>query len=329
MIPTAQRSGTDQPPTIRLLFTGDINPGRCPAQIALARDDFTAPYHIVGEALRAADLTIGSLDGAISDRSPPSPCPETMNLIGPARTVEGLLFAGFDVITVATNHAKDCGSLGWNCAERSFNDTLANLNASGLMPVGGGIDLAAARAPAIVERHGVRFAFLGVTAVGPETWAGAAVAGTAPLSEEALPGLLADIAAARALADVVIVLPQWGVEYTDAPTPAQRRWAGAMIAAGAALIVGNHPHLVQPLEVFSPADRLGPAVAAYALGNFVFDQGPWRTRQGIVFEATFRGAELAEWRGLPIHIKSLYQPHWAEGDEGEAILARAYVMREP
>ncbi|MCC7361003.1 MAG: CapA family protein [Anaerolineales bacterium] len=316
------------PPAITLLFTGDINPGRCPAQIALARDDFTVSYQFVGETLRAADLAIGSLDGSISDQSAPSPCPQTMNLIGPSRTVEGLTYAGFDLITVATNHAKDCGSYGWNCQERAFNDTQANLNAAGIRTVGGGADLAAARAPVILEARGVRFAFLGVTEVGAETWASASVPGTAPLSAEALPGLLADIAAARAQADVVIVLPQWGVEYAPTPTAYQQDWAAAMFAAGATLIIGNHPHTVQPVvETATPEGAR--AVVAYALGNFVFDQGPWENRQGVLLRATFTGAALTGYELLPIHIYSLYQPRFADPTEAAAILQRADPARLP
>jgi poly-gamma-glutamate capsule biosynthesis protein CapA/YwtB (metallophosphatase superfamily) len=313
--------------TITLVFTGDINPGRCPAQIALAHNDFTLSYQFVGEVLRAADIAVGSLDGSISDLSPPSRCPQTMNLIGPARTVEGLTYAGFDLITVATNHAQDCGALGWNCQGRAIVDTLTHLSAAGILPVGGGTDLAAARMPVIIERGGVRFAFLGVTAVGPETWAredtrGTGAPGTAPLSAVALPGLLADITAARAAADVVIVLPQWGVEYTDAPTAEQQAWAAAMLEAGATLVIGNHPHLVQPVVATNNADGTPAAVVAYALGNFIFDQGPWRTRQGLVFRATFQGAALAGYDLLPIHIYSLYQPQWAGPAEAAQILAR-------
>jgi poly-gamma-glutamate synthesis protein (capsule biosynthesis protein) len=308
---------------IHLLFTGDINPGRCPAQIALAHNDFTLPYQIVGDALRSADIAVGSLDGAISDLSPPSPCPQTMNLIGPARTVEGLRYAGFDVITVATNHAKDCGRLGWNCSDRAFHDTLSNLRAAGILPVGGGENLAAALAPVIVERQGVRFAFIGVTEVGPNTFAGPTQPGTAPLSDESFPAVLAAIGAARLIADVVIVLPQWGVEYAETPSAGQLRWAGLMIDAGATLVIGNQSHVVQPVEVFAAADGSGArGVVAYELGNFVFDQGPWRTRQGMLFEATFEGRRLAGWRLRPIHILSLYQPAWPDEAEAQAILSR-------
>jgi hypothetical protein len=310
-------------PLIRLLFTGDINPGRCPAQIALAHDDFTLPYRAVGEALRAADIAVGSLDGALSDLSPPSPCPETMNLVGPTRTVEGFQYAGFDVITAATNHAKDCGQLGWNCSDRTLRDTLAHLRAAGIQPVGGGESLAAALAPAIVERQGVRFAFIGVTEVGSNTFATDTQPGTAPLDDQSLPAVLDAIIAARRAADVVIVLPQWGVEYAEMPSTNQWRWAGRMIAAGANLVIGNQAHVVQPVEIFGAPGQAAPsAVVAYALGNFVFDQGPWRTRQGVLFEATFQGRSLASWRLRPIHILSLYQPVWPGEAESQAILSR-------
>ena len=319
---TAEPTFTASPPAIRLLFTGDINPGRCPAQRALRANDFTLPYHHVAEVLRAADLTIGSLDGSLSDAAAPSPCPLTMNLIGPARTVEGLVFAGFDIITVATNHAKDCGARGWNCDDRALRDTLRHLSEAGLRPVGGGENLSAALAPVTVEVQGVRFAFIGVTAVGSETWAREDRPGTAPLSDEMLPLVTAAITAARGQADVVIVLPQWGVEYTPRPVDDQLRWAAALIEAGADLVIGNHPHVVEPVEVFPPAAGRRGGVVAYALGNFVFDQGPWETRQGVVFEAVFSGPTLTAWHLRPVHIYSLHQPDWAPPEEATAILDR-------
>ena len=303
---TAAPTPTPTPPTITLLFTGDINPGRCPAQRALAAKDFTLPYQLVADRLRLADITIGSLDGTISDLATPAPCPLTMNLIGPARSVEGLQFAGYDVLTTATNHALDCGSLGWRCKGRSLDDTRRNLLGAGIQPVGTGDTSAEARAPVFVERQGVRFAFLGVNAVtGENTWVTATQPGTAPLSAQSLAEVEADIARARSLADVVIVLPHWGVEYAAEPTADQRAWAAALVGAGADLVIGNHPHLVQAVEGFPSG-----GVVAYALGNFVFDQGPKETRFGAVFEATFQGRSLAHWQLLPVRIYDLYQPRW-------------------
>ncbi len=299
---------TPTPPSISLLFTGDINPGRCPAQRALTANDFTLPYKFVAEKLRSADITIGSLDGTISDLATPAPCPRTMNLIGPARSVEGLQFAGFDVLTTATNHALDCGSLGWRCKGQSLDDTRRNILGAGLRAVGTGDTPAKARAPVIVERQGVRFAFLGVNAIdGENTWVTDTQPGTAPLSTQSLADVTADIALARSLADVVIVLPHWGIEYEAEPSADQRAWAAAMVAAGADLVIGNHPHLVQPVETVAPG-----GVVAYALGNFIFDQGPADTRFGAAFEVVFEGRTLARWRLLPVRIYDLYQPHWTD-----------------
>lgn len=305
-------------PVIHLLFTGDINPGRCLAQAALQANDFERPYQYVADKLRQADLAIGSLDGSISDLAPPLPCKEVYNLIGPARTAEGLAFAGFDVITVATNHALDCGSLGWRCDGKSLEDTRKNLIGVGIAPVGIGATLAEARTPVILERQGIRFAFLGVNAIsGEATWATDSIPGTAPLSDSALVGVLADIAAARAKADVIIVLPHWGVEYNSTPDATQQAWAAQMIAAGADLVIGNHAHIAQPVRTFPNG-----GVVAYALGNFVFDQGTVETKRGLVFEAVFRGSRLESWHLLPVRINNKFQPDWAAPLEAEAILKR-------
>lgn len=296
----------DPEPGLRVLFTGDINPGRCPAQIALEADDFSLPYRAVTEALSAADLAVGSLDGSLTDIDVPAPCtPERVyNLIGPARTAEGLALAGFDVLSLATNHAQDCGRHGFVCDGRALADTLAALNAGGIAPVGAGATLADARRPIVIEQNGVRLAFLAVSAVGEFAWAGAEAPGIAPLSEASLRDVLADIRAARADTDAVIVLAHWGIEYDPTPSSDQRRWAERMIASGATLIVGNHPHVIQPVE------PLGDGLVAYALGNFVFDQDPEATRRGLVLEATFSRQGLVAWRTMPIEIVELHRPEW-------------------
>jgi hypothetical protein len=316
------------PPTIKLLFTGDINPGRCVALISKAHNDYTRPFLYVAEALRAADIAIGSLDGSLSDLSPPSHCPEaneyqvTLNLIGPTRMAEGYVYAGLDLITVATNHAKDCGKFGWQCNNWTFNDTLTTLKSAGILAAGGGENLAAAFKPVIIEKQGVRFGFIGVTEVGDNTWAAEDVPGTAPLSEANLPLVLAAIRAARQEVDVLIVLPQWGDEYHLIPNAKQLRWAPRLIEAGANLVIGNQAHVVQPVEVFPGDAQSGQRVVAYALGNFVFDQGPYINKQGVVFEATFEGARLADWRLRPVHIYGLHQPKWTTETETQEILDR-------
>jgi poly-gamma-glutamate synthesis protein (capsule biosynthesis protein) len=245
-------------------------------------------------------------------------CPDSTNLIGPEGMVHGLEFAGFDVISVATNHSKDCGEKGYNCQEQSFLDTMRNLSWAGIQPVGGGEDLKGSRRPVILERNGVRFAFLAVNEIDRRVWATEDSPGTAPLSAEQIEQIKSDIASTRQYADVVIVLAQWGIEYALHPEEIQRTWAREFLDAGASLVIGNGPHIVQPVEVFPNG------VSYYALGNFVFDQGQNHRREGIVVEAIFKGAQLESWTLEPISINYYtYQPVWAEGSEAENILKRA------
>jgi poly-gamma-glutamate capsule biosynthesis protein CapA/YwtB (metallophosphatase superfamily) len=305
-------------PRISLMFTGDINLGRCVAKETIKAGDYTHPFRFVAEKLRSADITIGSLDGTISDQSHFMPCPDSTNLIGPENMVQGLQFAGFDVITVATNHSKDCGEKGYNCKDQSFLDTMHTLSAAGIEPVGGGENLSGSRRPVILERQGIRFAFLAVNQIDERVWATENLPGTAPLSPHMIEQIKMDIAAARELADVVVVLPQWGIEYASRPEAIQRIWAQEFLNAGASLVIGNGPHIVQPMEVFQNG------ISYYALGNFVFDQDQKHRREGIVVKAIFNGTQLESWELEPISINYFtYQPVWAEGSEAERILKRA------
>ncbi len=315
------------PKTTRLLFTGDVIPARCVYARQEARKDYTHAFAATAEVLRGADLTIGSLDAALSDAGKPFGCVQTLNLIAPARSVEGLVFAGYDLVTVAANHAKDCGESP--CGGRSLLETIANLRSAGIEAVGGGKDVSEARAPVVLTAGGVRFAFLGYDDIAPYYAAGESTPGTAALDRATLAG---DIGAARSAADVVVVLVHWGSEYTPDPTQRQVEVARMAMDAGATLVVGNHPHVVQAVEwrERKPTPEVqGTAFTAYALGNFVFDQD-WslETQQGTVLETEFAGERLVSVRLLPVRIVDMHQPTWATPAEGRSILERVRAATE-
>jgi poly-gamma-glutamate synthesis protein (capsule biosynthesis protein) len=164
--------------------------------------------------------------------------------------------------------------------------------------------------------QGVRFAFLAFTAINGDVWAGADKPGAAPFLKE----IYVDaVRRAREQAEVVIVLPHWGREFTGQLSWEQVLGAEALVAAGADLVVGNNPHHVQAVEAFPNG-----ATVAYALGNFVFDQqwsdGTRYTVQGLLLRARFRGAELQGVDLLPIHIVDNFQPRLAPPGEAAEIL---------
>ena len=182
------------------------------------------------------------------------------------------------------------------------------------MPVGAGGNLEEARSPAVISVRGTRFAFLGYDDIASYYHADEGQPGTAPLDASSLQ---ADIARARQVADVVVVLPHWGTEYTATPTERQRELAGTAIEAGATLVIGNHPHWAQAVE------QLNGAFVAYALGNFVFDQDWSReTQEGVIVEAVFQGSKLAGVNLIPIRIQEMHQPTLASPEEAAEILGR-------
>lgn len=309
----AQRLPEPAPEVTRLIFAGDIIPARCSYARQRDLNDFAAAFRPTAEVLSAADITIGSLDAAISDVGEPFGCHETFNLLAPPETMEGLELAGFDALAVATNHIADCGTAGIYCEGRAFMDTLDRLRAAGMEPFGGGEDLEAAHTPAVIERNGVRFAFLAYDEIAAHYYGATETApGTAMLDRDLM---LRDIEAARLIADVIVVVPHWGEEYNHDPSSHQLSLARDAIEAGATLVVGNHPHVAQGVE------WQGEGFAAYSLGNFVFDQD-WSlpTQQGYVLETTFHGDRLAGARVLPIRIIDQFQPTWAEPGEAAQIM---------
>ncbi len=192
--------------------------------------------------------------------------------------------AGFSVVSWAGNHCLDWGPDG-------FNDTIDNLRRAGLRVVGAGAQLAAARAPVIVEQSGVRTAFLAYCSILPaHYWADERRPGCAPMRaftvyepiepdqpgtparihtyahREDLAALCADVEAARAQADVVIVSLHWGIHFVPAVIADYQTEVGhAAIDAGADLILGHHAHILKGIEVYRNK------AIFYSLGNFAMD----------------------------------------------------------
>ena len=326
------------PDPIVVIATGDILQSRCSLTAIRATGDWGAALRgPVGDYLASADLTLGSVDGSIQDIAEPLGCFPHVNLSSPPQVIEALTLAGFDEVTVATNHVFDCGAEA--CGARALLRTIELLREAGIAVVGGGADLEEALAPAVLTAGGVSFGVLGFDDVAAYALeAGPDRPGTAPLdddyadenaagepaffrpaSELGLERFRARIAALAAETDVVIVQVQTGTEDTHDPSPRSVKALRAAVAAGAALAVGNQAHHVQAVE---PA---ADAFIAYALGNFIYDQTRLEGhRQGYLLEAAFWGPRLANLRLVPYVIEDMYRPVFAEGAVRAKILADVF-----
>jgi len=227
------------------------------------------------------------------------------------RLIAGLKDAGIDYVSLGNNHIGDAGPTG-------LLQTLANLDKYGIRHSGAGKNLVAARTPAIMTVDGVKVAILSYDTIAKYYAAGPNKPGSAQLSA---PVVKADVAAARkAGAQLVIVYPHWGTEYSPRPFSAEQALAHAVIDAGADMIIGNHAHWVGAMEIYK-----GHPIW-YALGNFVFDQ-TWSepTSEGLLLDLTFSGTQLMQARLQPTVILDGAQPNLLNpATDGRVVLGQLY-----
>jgi len=311
--PTATPSPTpEQPPEISLLFTGVIVPARCVQAAIDARQDSDYIFANVKDLISSADLAVGTFNATMSDYPPHTGCIQTYVLVGSSSNADSLSRAGFDVMSVATNHIKNCG-IG-DCGDRAFFDTLDNLRRVGILPVGAGANSTEALQPVVVTVQGVRFGFVSLGLVEPLAFARQESPGIAELTEE---NLRIAIAAARESADVVIAMPHMGPEDSPDPQEYQQNFARLAVDAGADLVVGNHTHVVQGVQ------QINGVQVFYGLGNFVFDQ-EWDLahQQGVIAVVHYQGAQYTGYELIPTHVDVDGTVHLAQGQEADQILQR-------
>jgi len=311
-LPQPKPDPTNLVPKTTLLFTGVIVPARCVQAAIDAKGESDYLYEEVRPLITQADLAVGTLNATLSDYPAHTGCVSTYVLVGSSDNARAMSRAGFDLMSVATNHIKNCGLS--NCDDRTFFETLDNLRRAGIVPVGAGKDLAEAMQPVVVSVNGVRFGFVSLGQIEPRVFAMVDQPGIAVLTEE---NLRVAIAAARQAADVVVVMPHWGPEDVATPNWGQRELAQVAVEAGADMVVGNHTHVVQAVQ------EMAGVMVFYGLGNFVFDQN-WALdhQQGVILRVTFEGRRLMGYDMVPTHVDGDGRVHLAGQAEAAEILAR-------
>ncbi len=249
--------------TISLNFVGDILAARA-VELAMRKNGYDYPFLKIVDALQDAHITFANLETPLigTATSGKTTVGGTTVFRGDVAFADALKRAGIDIVSLANNHMKDQG-------EKGLFSTLETLDTVGVRHVGAGKDLTDARKVQILEVEGVRVGYLAYNDadVVPASYHATDVqAGTNIMDIERL---RLDVALARAKTDVLIVSMHSGTEYiTDKPNSRQTAFAYAAIDAGADIVIGHHPHVLQPMELYK-----GKYIF-YSLGNFIFDQ-PW------------------------------------------------------
>lgn len=237
----------------KILVVGDVMIGRTVNRIAGEKNDWGWVFMDTQELLRSADVTIGNLESPIVED-----CPVVDSgfvFCGDVRWAKEIALAGFDVVSLANNHATNYGAEGIETTKRLLTSNRVSVVGLG--------------EPVIVDVGELLIGILAYNDVGEY----AGIANVEGFQWER------EISELNNIVDVVIVYYHWGWEYTATANARQMEIGRKSIDAGADVVVGAHPHWVQNIEEY----RGG--YIFYSLGNFVFDQ-MWseETRRGMVVE---------------------------------------------
>lgn len=267
------------------------------------RFDWTSVFEGVRPLLEDADLTYGNLETTLSGPDLYYSGYPTFNT--PNSYADALAAAGFDLLQTANNHSRDRRRLG-------VVRTIKALEQRGLRHVGTFASAADAAQPAVhLTIRGIRIAFLaytyGTNDIPPEPnedWTVAHID---------LPQMLSDIGAARAAgAEAVVLGLHWGDDYVHKPQQDQRDLAQALVTGGADLILGGHPHVLQPTEWIEDATSDRRGLVLWSLGNFLSNQRELPRATGVVIEATFVRTK----EDGPVTLEApRFAPVWTDADD--------------
>lgn len=254
---TVIESLPDKKEVYTLGFVGDIMLDR---GVKWATEKEEEPYYSLLEeiipTLQSYDVLFGNLEGPMSATGTDQGSIYSFRM--DPRNAKVLKEAGFDILSVANNHSFDWGV-------HAFKDTMRILDESGIAHIGGGNTIEDASTPHISTLpDGTTIAFLGFSEFG-KNWMEATSdsAGIAIINTDFIHPAVEIL---KEQHDIVVISLHFGEEYEELPNETQRELSEGIIDAGADLVVGHHPHVLQPLEKYSDG------YIAYSLGNFIFDQ---------------------------------------------------------
>lgn len=281
----------------------------------LKKSGYGLPFDGVRTELALADINLANLESPIATGGEEFTTKKFRFRAEP-ELAAALRMAGINLVTLANNHSMDFGG-------EALAETQRHLAAAGIAWIGAGENLDEARKMALYTIKGRKIAFLGYSLTQPtEFFAGLKRPGTAPGFEKLVK---ADVRSARKQADFVIVSFHWGTESGNAVQPYQRNAAHQAIDAGADVIIGHHPHVLQGVE------RYKSGIVFYSLGNFAFAS---KSRTADIsamvrlrLNDTQRTAEI-----LPLdvlHRRVGFQPQLLHGEKGAAVIGRLNDLSEP
>ncbi len=308
---------------IKLTAVGDIMMGDG-VETLIKRNGVKFPFQHVSSILKNSDITFGNLEAPLTNETNKAVSDYTKIIDTPLvidgkvfrnvyckampSSVEGLVYAGFDIVSLANNHIMDYGAVG-------LFDTIKILSEHGIKYVGAGKNINDAREPVIIQAKNMKVGFLAYSDVYLASKQKPGVASTRYIKK--------DIRKLKNKVDIIVVSIHGGMSIADHPLPDEIKMMHSIIDSGASLILRHHPHVIQGIEHYNKG------VIVYSLGNFVFDYNIdplWKdlaeAREGMIFQCKLSKSGIEETNIIPVYINDYYQPEVISGDAKDEIISK-------
>jgi poly-gamma-glutamate capsule biosynthesis protein CapA/YwtB (metallophosphatase superfamily) len=277
---------------LKLAFVGDILVARHVGRNIEAYG-VHYPFKDVVSILKSADISFGNFESTLYGQKITGSNKQLV-FRAPAKFALAVSAGGIDIVSLANNHMLDAGRAG-------VVSTLDALNHNGILTIGAGRNSSEANAIKIIETKSVKVGFLAFTDIANSGLANAVAtsnrAGVATTID--LNRLKSNIASAKKRCDLLIVSFHFGNEYQTNPSVRQQFLAKTALAAGADIIIGHHPHVLQKVV------QMKGKTVAYSLGNFVFDNHkPSRARTEILIVSYDSITTRQSIKQIPCYIRN-------------------------
>ena len=304
--------------TIRLAGVGDVMVHQSVKCTARAQEEpesgaagnnkgWNNLFEDVADVMHVADVSFANLETPLVEATTSDPWFLESGAFplfkAPPELADALKWANFHVVSVANNHSFDQG-------EKGIASTLDAVRKAGLIPIGAGHTRELAEGPQIVMVRGVKIGFLGATGfLNIPTKFDSDEPQVAVLTDASLPAFCQRVKELKARVDLVVMSIHWGEEEMTTPREREKNFAHALCEAGVDVVLGHHPHVLQPIEVFDAKDGRR-SVICYSLGNFVTGNPKDSWRQGAIVIL-----EAARGPGGAVRLTTYgYVPTWCTND---------------
>ena len=262
----------------------------------------------ISNILQNANIVFGNLETPLSSEKIDSKEYKSLIMRAPPTSIDGLKSCGFNILNIANNHIMQHG-------ENAFLETCNLLYENNIHPLGVCSNKEFSSIPVFFNKENRNIAFLGYSLVNELYSKRIMYAKGEPEK------IKADLKKVKGQSDLVVLSLHWGLELMEKPSQAIRILAHSFVDAGADIILGHHPHVVQGIETYC-----GKPIF-YSLGNFVFDINHEPCRRSIIGEVKITDNGIIK-KFIPIHINRNYQPYLVQGQKREIISSKVYMLSE-